>query len=192
MTLPHCVAICYIGEENLLDVMVALGAANQKLINTDLKQEEYDKNKKLKYILYNWNVCIFFWQTGVYTNTVVLQHHSVVMTKADKIYKVKCTYDMSSKNITFGMMPIRYAKFLFILCSTFTAAKSWNCHCLKLKFPICLTVEEKPQKNPLNLVDQGSNPGMLYELSHILTGQISLYSTELKYTKNYWSTDKVF
>lgn len=46
--------------------------------------------------------------TGVYSNTVVLQHHSVVMTKADKIYKVKCTYDMSSKNITFGMMPIRY------------------------------------------------------------------------------------
>ncbi|XP_055380532.1 uncharacterized protein LOC129611414 [Condylostylus longicornis] len=45
--------------------------------------------------------------SGVYTNTVVLQHHSVVMTKADKIYKVKCTYDMSSKNITFGMMPIR-------------------------------------------------------------------------------------
>ncbi|KAE8751362.1 hypothetical protein FOCC_FOCC001933 [Frankliniella occidentalis] len=44
--------------------------------------------------------------TGVYSNTVVLQHHSVVMTKADKIYKVKCTYDMSSKNITFGMMPI--------------------------------------------------------------------------------------
>lgn len=30
------------------------------------------------------------------------------MTKADKIYKVKCTYDMSSKNITFGMMPIRF------------------------------------------------------------------------------------
>ncbi|KAL0124644.1 hypothetical protein PUN28_006480 [Cardiocondyla obscurior] len=46
-------------------------------------------------------------QTGIYSNTVVLQHHSVVMTKADKIYKVKCTYDMSSKNITFGMMPIR-------------------------------------------------------------------------------------
>ncbi|KAL4141546.1 hypothetical protein QTP88_004171 [Uroleucon formosanum] len=45
--------------------------------------------------------------TGVFSNTVVLQHHSVVMTKADKIYKVKCTYDMSSKNITFGMMPIR-------------------------------------------------------------------------------------
>ncbi|XP_044010727.1 uncharacterized protein LOC122854289 [Aphidius gifuensis] len=45
--------------------------------------------------------------TGVYSNTVVLQHHSVVMTKADKIYRVKCTYDMSSKNITFGMMPIR-------------------------------------------------------------------------------------
>ncbi|CAB0044724.1 unnamed protein product [Trichogramma brassicae] len=46
-------------------------------------------------------------QTGTYSNTVVLQHHSVVMTKADKIYKVKCTYDMTSKNITFGMMPIR-------------------------------------------------------------------------------------
>ncbi|XP_026479536.1 uncharacterized protein LOC113385929 [Ctenocephalides felis] len=45
--------------------------------------------------------------TGIYSNTVVLQHHSVVMTKADKIYKVKCTYDMSSKNITFGMSPIR-------------------------------------------------------------------------------------
>lgn len=45
--------------------------------------------------------------TGVFSNTVVLQHHSVVMTKADKIYKVKCTYDMSSKNITFGMVPIR-------------------------------------------------------------------------------------
>jgi hypothetical protein len=45
--------------------------------------------------------------TGIYSNTIVLQHHSVVMTKADKIYRVKCTYDMSSKNITFGMMPIR-------------------------------------------------------------------------------------
>nr|XP_027218455.1 uncharacterized protein LOC113810982 isoform X1 [Penaeus vannamei] len=44
---------------------------------------------------------------GVYTNTVVIQHHSVVMTKTDKIYKVRCTYDMSSKNISFGMMPIR-------------------------------------------------------------------------------------
>lgn len=52
-------------------------------------------------------IVVFFFQTGVYSNTVVLQHHSVVMTKADKIYKVKCTYDMSSKNITFGMMPIR-------------------------------------------------------------------------------------
>jgi len=29
------------------------------------------------------------------------------MTKTDKIYKVRCTYDTSSKNITFGMMPIR-------------------------------------------------------------------------------------
>ena len=44
---------------------------------------------------------------GVYTNTVVVQRHSVVMTKTDKIYKVRCTYDTSSRNITFGMMPIR-------------------------------------------------------------------------------------
>ncbi|XP_064117624.1 uncharacterized protein LOC135223045 [Macrobrachium nipponense] len=43
---------------------------------------------------------------GVYTNTVVIQHHSIVMTKTDKIYKVRCTYDMTSKNITFGMLPI--------------------------------------------------------------------------------------
>lgn len=43
----------------------------------------------------------------MFTNTVILQHHSVVMTKADKIYKVKCTYDMSPKDVTFGMMPIR-------------------------------------------------------------------------------------
>nr|XP_053644382.1 uncharacterized protein LOC128696968 [Cherax quadricarinatus] len=44
---------------------------------------------------------------GVYTNTVVIQHHSIVMTKTDKIYKIRCTYDMTSKNITFGMLPIR-------------------------------------------------------------------------------------
>lgn len=55
-----------------------------------------------------------YFQTGVYSNTVVLQHHSVVMTKADKIYKVKCTYDMSSKNITFGMMPIRDPEMIHI------------------------------------------------------------------------------
>uniref|UniRef100_A0A1B0CDT4 Cuticlin-1 n=2 Tax=Lutzomyia longipalpis TaxID=7200 RepID=A0A1B0CDT4_LUTLO len=52
--------------------------------------------------------------TGVYTNTIVLQHHSIVMTKADKIYKVKCTYDMSSKDITFGMMPIRDPEMIHI------------------------------------------------------------------------------
>ena len=46
-------------------------------------------------------------QGTVYSNTVVVQHHSVVMTKTDKIYKVRCTYDMSSRNITFGMLPIR-------------------------------------------------------------------------------------
>lgn len=50
----------------------------------------------------------------MYSNAVVLQHHSVVMTKADKIYKVKCTYDMSSKNITFGMMPIRDPEMIHI------------------------------------------------------------------------------
>ena len=31
---------------------------------------------------------MFLWQGGVYTNTVVVQRHSVVMTKTDKIYKV--------------------------------------------------------------------------------------------------------
>ena len=43
---------------------------------------------------------------GVYTNTVVLQHHNVVLTKADKVYNVRCTYETSSKNISFGMMPV--------------------------------------------------------------------------------------
>ena len=37
----------------------------------------------------------------------MVQRHSVVMTKTDKIYKVRCTYDTTSRNITFGMMPIR-------------------------------------------------------------------------------------
>ncbi len=46
--------------------------------------------------------------SGMFTNTIVLQHHSVVMTKGDKIYKIKCTYDMSPRNVSFGMMPIRY------------------------------------------------------------------------------------
>ncbi|EAT41027.1 AAEL007305-PA [Aedes aegypti] len=36
------------------------------------------------------------------------------MTKADKIYKVKCTYDMSSKNISFGMLPIRDPEMIHI------------------------------------------------------------------------------
>ncbi|UYV79377.1 hypothetical protein LAZ67_17002369 [Cordylochernes scorpioides] len=44
---------------------------------------------------------------GVYTNTVVLQHHNVVLTKADKVYNVRCTYETSSRNVTFGMMPVR-------------------------------------------------------------------------------------
>ncbi|XP_023215849.1 uncharacterized protein LOC111618533 isoform X2 [Centruroides sculpturatus] len=43
---------------------------------------------------------------GVYTNTVVLQHHNVVLTKADKVYNVRCTYETTSRNVTFGMMPV--------------------------------------------------------------------------------------
>lgn len=65
-----------------------------------------EERHMLKVLTHFTDTYIHF-QTGVYSNTVVLQHHSVVMTKADKIYKVKCTYDMSSKNITFGMVPIR-------------------------------------------------------------------------------------
>ena len=60
----------------------------------------------ISYRVYN-KTKYFHLQGGVYTNTVVVQRHSVVMTKTDKIYKVRCTYDTSSKNITFGMMPIR-------------------------------------------------------------------------------------
>ncbi|XP_013774463.1 uncharacterized protein LOC106459393 [Limulus polyphemus] len=44
---------------------------------------------------------------GVYTNTIVLQHHSVVMTKADKIYNVRCTYETNPKNVSFEMMSVR-------------------------------------------------------------------------------------
>ncbi|XP_054157723.1 uncharacterized protein LOC128956066 [Oppia nitens] len=44
---------------------------------------------------------------GVYTNTVVLQHHNVVLTKADKVYHVRCTYETTSRNVSFGMMPVR-------------------------------------------------------------------------------------
>ncbi|UXI21189.1 DET1-like protein [Sarcoptes scabiei] len=43
---------------------------------------------------------------GMYTNTVVLQHHNVVLTKADKVYHVRCTYETTSRNVTFGMMPV--------------------------------------------------------------------------------------
>ena len=57
----------------------------------------------------NFNTPLHHPQGTVYSNTVVVQHHSVVMTKTDKIYKVRCTYDMSSRNITFGMLPIRSA-----------------------------------------------------------------------------------
>uniref|UniRef100_T1IUF2 ZP domain-containing protein n=1 Tax=Strigamia maritima TaxID=126957 RepID=T1IUF2_STRMM len=43
---------------------------------------------------------------GVFTNTIVIQHHSVVITKADKLYKVRCTYDIGARNVTFGVMSI--------------------------------------------------------------------------------------
>ena len=70
---------------------------------------------KIKYLIQSHNLPTspFPQQGTVYSNTVVVQHHSVVMTKTDKIYKVRCTYDMSSRNITFGMMPIRSV----LLCS---------------------------------------------------------------------------
>ncbi|XP_013780210.1 uncharacterized protein LOC106464601 [Limulus polyphemus] len=44
---------------------------------------------------------------GVFTNTIVLQHHTVVMTKTDKVYKVRCSYETKSKNVSFGMMPVQ-------------------------------------------------------------------------------------
>ncbi|XP_022255878.1 uncharacterized protein LOC106471553 [Limulus polyphemus] len=44
---------------------------------------------------------------GVFTNTMVLQHHSLVMTKSDKVYNIRCTYEVSSKNVSFGMIPVR-------------------------------------------------------------------------------------
>ncbi|GAB6033044.1 hypothetical protein CHUAL_012231 [Chamberlinius hualienensis] len=43
---------------------------------------------------------------GIYTNTIVIQHHSVVVTKADKLYKIRCTYDISSKNVTFDTISV--------------------------------------------------------------------------------------
>ena len=43
---------------------------------------------------------------GVYTNTVYVQRHKVIMTKNDKIYKVRCTYDPSSKNVTSGLISV--------------------------------------------------------------------------------------
>lgn len=46
-------------------------------------------------------------QSGTYTNTIVLQHHNVVLTKADKVYHVRCTYETASRNVSFGMMPVK-------------------------------------------------------------------------------------
>jgi hypothetical protein len=37
----------------------------------------------------------------------VLQHHNVVLTKADKVYHVRCTYETASRNVSFGMMPVK-------------------------------------------------------------------------------------
>ncbi|XP_074599209.1 trynity [Brevipalpus obovatus] len=55
--------------------------------------------------------------SGVYTNTVVLQHHNVVLTKADKVYHVRCTYETTSRNVSFGMMPVRDSEPLQITSS---------------------------------------------------------------------------
>lgn len=54
---------------------------------------------------------------GIYTNTVVLQHHNVVLTKADKVYHVRCTYETTSRNVSFGMMPVRDPETLQITAS---------------------------------------------------------------------------
>jgi len=54
---------------------------------------------------------------GIYTNTVVLQHHNVVLTKADKVYHVRCTYETTSRNVSFGMMPVRDPETLQITSS---------------------------------------------------------------------------
>ena len=53
----------------------------------------------------------------MYTNTVVLQHHNVVLTKADKVYHVRCTYETTSRNVTFGMMPVRYGAEMCFNCA---------------------------------------------------------------------------
>ena len=78
---------------------------------------------------------------GMFTNTIVLQHHSVVMTKGDKIYKIKCTYDMSPRNVSFGMMPIRYC----------------TCH----KHP---TIPKNPPKSP-NILTQSITYKLLSAIS---------------------------
>lgn len=46
-------------------------------------------------------------KSGTYTNTIVIQHHNVVLTKADKVYHVRCTYETASRNVSFGMMPVK-------------------------------------------------------------------------------------
>ena len=58
---------------------------------------------------------LFHVQSGVYTNTVVVQRHSVVMTKTDKIYKVNyyskkkylknCKYINNSSSVPYQSTP---------------------------------------------------------------------------------------
>lgn len=65
-------------------------------------------------------------QGGMYTNTVVLQHHNVVLTKADKVYHVRCTYETTSRNVTFGMMPVRFVALLHSFVSFLLTIKQTN------------------------------------------------------------------
>ena len=80
----------------------------------------------------------------MYTNTVVVQRHSVVMTKTDKIYKVRCTYDTASKNITFGMMPIRDPDMISI-----TSAPEAPAPRISILNPRGQEVSKKPRKRKL-------------------------------------------
>ena len=38
---------------------------------------------------------------------IVIQHRSTIVTKADQIYRIKCSYDTSSSTVSFGMGPVR-------------------------------------------------------------------------------------
>jgi hypothetical protein len=52
--------------------------------------------------------CFFFllFKSTEFTNTVVLQRNAKILTKADQLYRIKCSYDITPKSILFGMFPI--------------------------------------------------------------------------------------